>query len=379
MKKSKIFSSLIDNKKENYSLIMTSVLVAVGVNILSTGIVDLLELRFGFQIKGVILIAIGTFLSLGVLAWNAWLKFKRLNQTKNFEGFIIYDEINHKIIGVPEYTISTDMAQYQQWSSSENKALEKLWNKDNISQFRNFRGKFDKKILNTLTQNGTLFTELLEYCLIEKLSLHLTDYFNKFDEKVNVQEFQKVDIPQVLLTNRFLRLFSENMTNRESFMCFPDNQNDDTDNCSTVCALNSSGAYYHKFDLTLPENSKISRRNKNEIIIDTPILTLSLKSLFFGLSTVISRDFYKYYLGSASQHYTSLQDYQFNVEISVKFKPVSLFMRKKTDIYYSWIDSFLDEITEYMEKDRFFDRIDWNAIHALIYCTNNINRLASKS
>lgn len=137
MKKNKIFSSLIDNKKENYSLIMTSVLVAVGVNILSTGIVDLLELRFGFQIKGVILIAIGTFLSLGVLA--------RLNQTKNFEGFIIYDEINHKIIGVPEYTISTDMAQYQQWSSSENKALEKLWNKDNISQFRNFRGKFDKK------------------------------------------------------------------------------------------------------------------------------------------------------------------------------------------------------------------------------------------
>ena len=70
MKKNKIFSSLIDNKKENYSLIMTSVLVAVGVNILSTGIVDLLELRFGFQIKGVILIAIGTFLSLGVLAWN---------------------------------------------------------------------------------------------------------------------------------------------------------------------------------------------------------------------------------------------------------------------------------------------------------------------
>lgn len=57
----------------------------------------------------------------------------------------------------------------------------------------------------------------------------------------------------------------------------------------------------------------------------------------------------------------------------------SLFMRKKMDVYYSWIDSFLDKITEYMEKDRFFDKIDWNTIHALIYCTNNISHLVPKS
>ena len=229
MAKNKIFSSLIDNKRESSGLIMTSVLVAVGVNMLSTGIVDLLGLRFGFQIKEVILITIGIFLSLGVLAWNAWTNFRRLNQTKKFEGFIIYDEINHKIISVPEYTISTDMAQYQQWASSENKALEKLWKEDNISQFRNFRGKIDQNLLNTLTQSGTLLTELLEYCLIEKLSLHLTDYYNKFDGKLKVQKFQKTDIPQVLLTNRFLRLFSEDMINRESFMCLSNNFNDEND------------------------------------------------------------------------------------------------------------------------------------------------------
>lgn len=223
MAKNKIFSSLIDNKRESSGLIMTSVLVAVGVNMLSTGIVDLLGLRFGFQIKEVILITIGIFLSLGVLAWNAWTNFRRLNQTKKFEGFIIYDEINHKIISVPEYTISTDMAQYQQCASSENKALEKLWKEDNISQFRNFRGKIDQNLLNTLTQSGTLLTELLEYCLIEKLSLHLTDYYNEFDGKLKVQEFQKTNIPQVLLTNRFLRLFSEDMINRESFMCLSNN------------------------------------------------------------------------------------------------------------------------------------------------------------
>ena len=47
MKKHKVFSTLIDNKKDSYGLIMTSVLIAVGVNLLSTGIVEL----FGFQYK----------------------------------------------------------------------------------------------------------------------------------------------------------------------------------------------------------------------------------------------------------------------------------------------------------------------------------------
>lgn len=335
MAKSKIFSSLIDNKRESSGLIMTSVLVAVGVNMLSTGIVDLLGLRFGFQIKEVILITIGIFLSLGVLAWNAWTNFRRLNQTKNSKALLSMMKSTIRLSAYQSIRFLLIWLSTNSGHSSENKALEKLWKEDNISQFRNFRGKIDQNLLNTLTQSGTLLTELLEYCLIEKLSLHLTDYYNKFDGKLKVQEFQKTDIPQVLLTNRFLRLFSEDMINRESFMCLSNNFNDENDDCSTVCVLNSSGAYYHKFDLTLPENSKITRKNKNEIIIDTPILTLSLTSLFSGLSTALPHDFYKYYLRSASQHYTSLHDYQFNVEISVKFKLTSLFMRKKMDVYYS--------------------------------------------
>lgn len=42
---------------------MTSVLIAIGVNLLSTGIVELL----GIQNKGIILIVIGMFISIGVV------------------------------------------------------------------------------------------------------------------------------------------------------------------------------------------------------------------------------------------------------------------------------------------------------------------------
>ena len=368
MKKHKVFSTLIDNKKDSYGLIMTSVLSAVGVNLLSTGIVEL----FGFQYKEIVLIVLGVLLSLGVIAKIALTKLRELNQTTKFEGFVIYDEDNHKIVGVPEYGISTDMARYQKSASSENKALEKLWNKDSICQFRVIGGKPGERALGIASQSGTLFIELLEYCLIEKLSSHLSSYFNNSYDKPKVHEFQKNDIPQVLLSNRFLKLFSEDMINREIFACQVGHCGEDEDDRHIVCAQNSSGGYYHKFDLILPENSKVTRKNKNDIVIDTPILTLTLTSLFGGFSTVLRPGFSKYYLGLTNSQRGSLHDYQFNVEVSVKFKLKSLFSKDK-EIYYSWIDSFLDSVAEYMGKDEFFEKINWDTVYTMIRCANNIN------
>ena len=45
MKKHRIFSTLIESQKKSYELIMTSVLIAIGVNLLSTGIVELLGFK----------------------------------------------------------------------------------------------------------------------------------------------------------------------------------------------------------------------------------------------------------------------------------------------------------------------------------------------
>lgn len=377
MKRHHLFATLLQNQKSGYELVMTSVLITVGVNLLSTGIVELL----GFQYKEIILIIMGITISLGVIARITWVKLKNLNQTTKFEGFIIYDEDNRKIIGVPEYEISTDMVRYLGSAFSENKALEKMWNRESISQFKIVGGKPGEKVIGIATHSGALFVELLEYCLIEKLSLHLSSYFNNNYEKPKTQEFQKNDIPQVLLSNRFLKLFSEDMINREIFACQGGQSEENKDNSRIVCAQNSSGGYYHRFDLILPEKSKVTRRNKNEIIIETPILTLTLTSLFGGFSTVLRSGFTKYYLGLTNAQRRSFHEYQFNVEVSIRFKLKSLFL-KDNKVYYSWIDSFLDEIGEYIGQDEFFERINWDTVYTTIRCTNNIstaNESAPKS
>ena len=367
MIKHKVFSTLIENKKDSSSLIMTSVLIAVGVNLLSTGIVELLSFRY----KGIILIVLGIVLSLGVIGRIVWRKLGELNQTTKFEGFVIYDEDSRKIIGVPEYEISEDMVRYLNSAFSENKALEKLWSGESISQFKIVGGKPGKRAIGIATNSGALFIELLEYCIIEKLSLHLSSFFNNCFEKPKVHKFEKSDIPQVLLNNRFLKLFSEDMINRAIFACQGSQIGDDKDIGRIVCAQNSSGGYYHRFDLILPENSKVTRKNKNEIIIETPILTLTLTCLFGGFGTVLRSGFSRYYLGLTNAQRKPLHDYEFNVEVSVKFKVRSLFSKDK-EIYYSWIDSFLDKIAVYMGKDDFFERINWDTVFAIIRCTNNM-------
>lgn len=262
MRKHHVFSTLVESQKNSYELIMTSVLIAVGVNLLSTGIIELI----GFEYKEAALIAIGIIISLGVVIRISHSKIKELNQAIKIKGFIIYNKENHKILGIPEYEISTDMERYLDCAFSENKALEKLWNENNISQFE-FDGREDNEAeLESSRYSSDLFVELLEYCVIEKLSTHLLDYFNEFDEKQHVQEFHKNDIPEVLLSNRFLKLFSEDMRNREIFVCQDGYWGDDASD-GIVVAQNASGGLYQRFDLILPEKAKLSGKIKMKLLL----------------------------------------------------------------------------------------------------------------
>ena len=76
--------------------------------------------------------------------------------------------------------------------------------------------------------------------------------------------------------------------------------------------------------------------------------------------------FYRYYLGIAIPK-KSYRNYGFNVEVNVKFKIKSLFSKEK-EVYYAWIDSFLDELSSYIGKDDFFVRIDWDSVYTMLRC-----------
>ena len=371
MRKHRVFSSFIENQKNSYELIMTAVLIAIGVNLLSTGIVNLLA----FSHRDIVLIIVGVAISIGVVVKIFNTKLKGLNKTISIKGFIIYNEKDKQLVKIPEYGISEDMVRYLESAFSENKALEMLWKRDLIGESKVVGGKPGENAIGITSYSGAIFIELLEYCVIEKLSTHLADYFNNYYEKPKIREYGKTDIPEILLQNRFLKLFSEDMNNRAAFAGADAPWNQDPEKAGTIIVAYSSGALYKRFDLVLPENSKIIRKNKNEIVIETPILRITISCLFGGFGTILKAGFHKYYLciNNARNKY---HDYQFNVEVSVKFKFRSLFSKEK-ELYYAWIDSFLDTLANYVGQKEFFEKINWDTAYTLIRCSRNIGKLSA--
>ena len=365
MKRHKIFSSFVEIQKHGTELILTAVLIALGVNLLSSGVVGL----FTFEHKEVALIAFGMIISIGVAVRICSNKLKNLNRTTNIKGFIIYDDKERDLIRVPEYDISTDMYRYLHSAFFENKAIEKAWKQDDIRQISIVGGTNEGRAQGIASQSGSLFIELLEYCVMEKLSTHLRDYFNNHNERIRIHEIGRTEIPEILLSNRFLRLFSEEMSNRAAFACDGTQDNNEEKAGKVVYAMNSAGALYSRFDLCLPENSKITRKSKNEVVIDTPILSISISCLFGAFGTVLKSGFYRYYLGidNGQRNYHS---YQYNVEVTVKYKIGSLFSKEK-EFYYAWIDSFLDALSNYISQTDFFNKINWDTVYTIMLCNYN--------
>lgn len=360
-----IISTLMNIQKSNRDLITNSILIAIGVNLLSTGVIELI----GPQHKGWILVLFGVTICFFVAFHISYLKYRSLMRTINIKGVFIHNSSTKALLPIADYRISEKMEQYLQAAFTENKAIKRSWEKDELSPFRYEESQKSNPDSASESQSQKVLLELLEYCVIEQLSTHLTDYFNFNGNAERVQELGKNNIPDILMENRFLRLFSENMDNREAFSNSKISIDCDRD---VVFAMSENGAVYNAFSLALPSDSKVYRKNR-EIIIDMPLLTLSLCIIFDGSSTVLAPGFEQYLNINVRDMYVNYDIFQFNISVAAKFKIKSLFKQDK-EIYYGWIDSFIDSLTAYASIESFLKRIDWNANYALIRVLRHVHQ-----
>lgn len=367
MKKHKVFSNLLETQKTNRDLVVSSVLLAVGVNLLSTGIAELT----GAQYRAWTLTMVGMLICLGVVVWNLYSKLHNASNMIKVEGFVIYNAKKHELIAVPEYSISTDMVGYLQAACTENKAIEKIWTSGTINKFAAMRNQNNESEGSVTPYCGDIFVELLEYCIINKLSRHLSTFFVNHPERSEVAELCSTDVPDVLLKNRFLKLFSEDMDNRALFVC-SDKLVDKSETGTVITAYNSSGARYNRFDLTLPKGSKVSRKSKNQLLVDMPVLSMTLEIVYGSYVSVLKSSFKRFYVGIRDD-FRDYQTYAFAIKVDVKFKP-KVFFSKEKENYYAWIDSFMDALEAYASKEQFFNGINWNTVDCLIRSMNNTRR-----
>lgn len=84
MIKEKIIEPLFSQQDQVRQLIIVSILIALGVNLMATGVISLLKISS----QPIMLIVLGMLFSLGVIFIVILYDYRKLNKTINYEGFL---------------------------------------------------------------------------------------------------------------------------------------------------------------------------------------------------------------------------------------------------------------------------------------------------
>lgn len=359
MQKNKYNHTIVQGIKSSHKslikLIVVAIILALGTNLIAGQIIALAI------VSPLVTVLFGLLLIFTSLLYSAINLFGGHVKSHTFEAFIVYNAEKNEIVPVPEYDFSEEVHSYMESAFGENPALKTLWNneplKDLILKDLETRSKY---------KSVQLLSEATQYFLLSKLSTHLTDYFNdEHFEEENLKKYERKDLPEILLNNRFLELFSRPMEERSAFV--EDTFEDDKLSSEIVYASGHEGAIYDKFDLVLPKKSSVRKTERNKIDIETEKLKISMIVQFEGFGTLLPKMFEEYYLGSSNP----LEHSVYNIEIEIQVLMKLRFLISSTGWkYYHWIDSFLDTIEDEVSKDKFFARNQWDNVRTILYCLN---------
>ena len=366
-------SGILTERSSLTNIIIGTIIASLGVNLVSESILQM----FFFGAHIMLIIGIGA--SLASVWYFIRIMTAKRTQVRNYSGFFIVDHVEKKVIPVNRYPYSINLSRYLESACAESQDIRMVLEKsiyvpdttikiprENIDEegIEREERAAAKKLM--ATPDRRLILEATEYFVFRMLSTHLTNYFNdeKFKEQ-NLTKLERKDIPQVLLENRFLNLFSKPMEERVA--AFEDRYVSK----STKGGSSESGAEFSHFHLILPTKAKVSRIDEKTCEITTQKFTLRIAILYLGDDELLPADFEKYYLRLQEYYQRSnpsmVKEKAIEIEVKVFFKN-SIFFSRTGLQYYEWLDSYLDKLEEEFSSSYFFKKIGWDSVSTLMDC-----------
>jgi hypothetical protein len=366
-------SGILTERNSLTNIIIGTIIASLGINLVSESILQI----FFFGAHIMLIIGIGA--SLASVWYFIRIMTAKRTQVRNYSGFFIVDHVEKKVIPVNRYPYSENLSRYLESACAESQDIRRVLERsiyvpdatikipqekiDEVGIEREERAAVKKLMA---TPDRRLILEATEYFVFRMLSTHLTNYFSdeKFKEE-NLTKFERKDIPQVLLENRFLNLFSKPMEERVA--AFEDRYVSK----STKGGSSESGAEFSHFHLILPTKAKVSRIDEKTCEITTQKFTLRIAILYLGDDELLPADFEKYYLRLQEYYQRSnpsmVKEKAIEIEVKVFFKN-SIFFSRTGLQYYEWLDSYLDKLEEEFSSSYFFKKIGWDSVSTLMDC-----------
>lgn len=355
MKKRRL-ADLLAFKTNLLEVLVIAVIVALGVNVFSAGLVGFFDLpHSNTLIIGILLIFIGSLLLIK--------NIKPINSGEfAFEAAICVDKESKELIPIEGYLFAEEISKFVTAICTENKAIHKLWTDDPIGSGISFD---DGKHVLKKPKSNLLLIEAVEYFVLRSLSLHLNSYFikNELSSDGELITLERKNIPSVLLENRYLDLFSKPMEEREAFI----KHGNGPVHGKVVYALGKGGVIFDHFDLMLPKGSSVTREKNSSISIKTDRFTLNIHPHFDGMGSNFPQKFKPLYLG---KDFSSVSTFGVKLIITVEFSVRTLLTTKGWN-YYWWLDSFLERVDESFSKKSFLEKISWYQNAAMMHMAEN--------
>ena len=351
----KKLTDLFAFKANLFEIIITAVLVALGVNILASGLIGYLKLSFlQSTVIGLLLVVLGTL----VLLRNAQ-PFQSINR---FKGLVCLEIDTNHLLAIEDYDFTQEVSNYIKALCSENKAFLTIWTDDPIGSGLSYR---NNKMIRRKPRSNDLLIEAIEYYILHKLALHLSGHFNNNNSVSEdyLVKLERKNIPKILFANRFIDMFTRPMEEREQFQ----NYGAISSRGKVICAVGRDGAIFNHFELVLPKGSTIARERDSSISIITNRFKLNFRSEFGGWNTNLPRQFENLYMGKEAR---SILTFDVGLFVSVDFSAQSLLTAKGWE-YYRWLDSFLRKLEQSFSWNHFLSKISWYQNAAMMLMADN--------
>jgi hypothetical protein len=96
--------------------------------------------------------------------------------------------------------------------------------------------------------------------------------------------------------------------------------------------------------------------------VDSPLVKVHLRATFDGAPAHLSADFAELFL---DDHDHRLSSFAVWTEVRTEIKRRALFLRSTWD-YFAWVDDFRSHLEASWSAERYFERIGWPGIRALM-------------
>ncbi|MEV0619320.1 hypothetical protein AB0I81_38800 [Nonomuraea sp. NPDC050404] len=335
-----------DARRQLSELLALVIALSFAVNLLSSAVFDLWGIT-GALVSGIAIIALCA----------AYFYFTRSRGRKYFleigATFAVSAEDRAKIIRMPGYAFGKSFANIAHAVFEENEALKSQWVNGDFVTYEHIKGISWKSAPGPGVR---LAREIAEYIVIHMLGTHLTDYFaNSELDRSRVHNYERKELPHVLLSNRVLDLISRDVEDRPGFG--PAEQG----GWRLVYGGPGKRLYSH-FRLSLPKGSSVTREASGDLLIDSPAILLRISTDFQGYGAAVPFDYCRYLLKSDP---LSVKNYQVKFTISAEVKD-AIFRRRSLWAYYGWVESFIEKIRNDVDYAEFFRRTNWEASELII-------------